>query len=295
MRVSQNLFIGGLIDKINQSQDNYLATQERLSTGKKVNKASDNPISAQRIVDLNTLDDNFEQFRSSAKRSESFLEHTESAIDSASELMNYMRDLATQLSNETYNEQDRIDAAPSVDEVLDQILQLGNSQYDGMYLFGGTLDQTPPFDTTNYGYLGNNDIKEVEIFTQERITINLPGSDIFTDTNNGSEDIFQHLQDFKTALENNDTASIMGAITDFENSLDQLSQSRSITGFSLQKITMTRTTLESKQQINTETRVDIEDADIALESVNLSKIQQTLQANYTLTGRTESLSLLNYL
>ncbi len=295
MRISQNLFIGGLIDQINQQQNRYTETQERLSTHKKVNRPSDDPISAERIVQLNTLDHNFEQFRTTSKRSEAFLEHTEAAIDGSINLINQMRDLATQLSNESYCAEDRLEAAPKVDEVLDQMLQLANSNYDGIYIFGGTLDQTPPFDETNYNYLGNDGIKEVEIFTQERLTINLPGSDVFTDTNHGKEDIFQHLQDFKTALENNDTAGIMGSLTTFENSLKQLSKSRSIVGFSLQKITMTRSVLESKQQINTEHRVDIEDADIARELSNLTKIEQTLQANYALTGRTKNLTLLNYL
>jgi len=295
MRVSQNQFIGSLVDKINEQQQKYLSTQERLSTTKKLNHLYDDPIGAERISLLTTIDTNYEQFIENVERTTGFMQQSEEAIKSSMDLIAQMRELATQMANDTYNAEDRTTASGQVTIVLDQLVKLANTDYDGLYVFAGTQDRIPPFDTTTFQYNGNDTVKNVEIHDDLMIDVNIPGSDVFTDTNNGTVDIFQSLIDFRTALQNNDTAAIATSLTTLQNSFEQLSQNRSIIGFNVQKLEITTQIITEKNEINTETRVNIEDADMTKETTNLAKIQQTLEANYALTGRTQNLSLLKYL
>jgi flagellar hook-associated protein 3 FlgL len=295
MRVSQNQLIGNLADYINKQQNLYIESQKRLSTGVRINKPSDDPLGAQMVNSFNTLDVKDEQFSRNIDRARGFLDRTESSIIAASDVLSSLRDKAVQLSNETYNESDREYAVEQINIALDQLLKIANEQHEGVYIFGGTEDNQPPFDQLTYQYNGNNSVKSVEISHTLLIDTNITGSDLFTDTNNGDVDVFQSLIDFRDALQNNDTQGIMTSITNFNNGLEQFSENRSIVGLQIQKLEITEEMNILHQEITTKQRVDIEETDIAKESTTLMKIQQILEANYALTGKTQNLSLLKYL
>jgi len=175
------------------------------------------------------------------------------------------------------------------------MLSIANAKNNGRYLFAGTTDNIEPFDTTTYAYTGNNDVREVDIYENLRIDQNITGSDVFTNTNNGTIDIFQTLTDFRTALQNNDGSAIQQSLTDLEDSREQLSKARTIIGHNINKLGITQEILMVNQSINTNMRVDLEDVDIAKESTDLAKFQQILEANYAMVGKTQNLSLLKYL
>ncbi|MBN2693960.1 flagellar hook-associated protein FlgL [bacterium] len=295
MRVSQNQLIGNLADYINKQQSLYLDSQKKLSTGKRINEPSDDPLGAQMVNSFNTLDAKDEQFSRNIDRAMGFLDATESAIIAASDVLSSLRDKATQLANDTYNETDRDQAVEQINIALDQLLKIANEQHEGVYIFGGTVDNQPPFDSLTFQYNGNNTIKSVEISNTLFVDTNIAGSDLFTDTNNGTVDVFQSLIDFRDALQNNDTQGIMTSITNFDNSLEQFSENRTIVGLQIQKLEITEQMNILHQEITTQQRVEVEETDIAKESSILMKVQQILEANYALTGKTQNLSLLNYL
>jgi len=295
MRVSQQMMMGNLTNRIRIGQNNYLSSQERLSTGKKVNRPSDNPISAEMLMEVTTKDSNYTQLLENIRYSKDLLDNTEAQLSRGINVLQEMRELATTMANDTVSERDRADAVVSVNEALEQMLSIANSKNHGKYLFSGTTDNIQPFDNTTYLYNGNNDIREVDIYDNLRIDQNIPGSDVFTNTNNGTIDVFQSLTDFRTALENNDGSAIQQALTDLEESREQFSKGRTIIGHNINKLSITEEILIVNQSINTGIRADIEDVDIAEESTNLGKYQQILEANYAMVGKTQNLSLLKYL
>lgn len=295
MRISQQMLIGNLTNRIHNNQDSYLSSQEKLSTGKKVNRASDAPISAERIMKITTKDSDYEQLNENIRYTKDLLDSSEAQVSRGITVLQSMRELATRMANDTVSEQDRTDAISAVNQALDEMLSIANSKHNGKYLFSGTTDNIKPFDPTNYQYNGNNDIREVDIYDNLRIDQNMPGSDIFTNTNNGTVNIFESLTDFRTALKNNDGDNIQHALTTLEDSREQLSKARTIIGHNNNKLELTKEVLSVNQSINSNARANLEDVDIAKETTNLSKYQQILEANYTLVGKTQGLSLLKYL
>jgi flagellar hook-associated protein 3 FlgL len=295
MRISQQMIIGNLTNRIHSGQDNYLSSQEKLSTGKQINRPSDNPISAEMIMEITTKDKDYEQLQENIRYSSDLLDSSEAQISRGISVLQSMRELATTMANDSVNEQDRTDAISAVNQALEEMLSIANSKENGRYLFSGTTDNIEAFDPITYQYNGNNDIREVDIYENLRIDQNIPGSDLFTDTNNGTINVFQALTDFKTALQNNDGDNIQHALTTLEDSREQFSKARTIIGHSNKKLEITQEILSVNQSINTTARADLEDVDIAKESSNLSKYQQILEANYALVGKTQNLSILKYL
>ena len=295
MRISQQMLIGNLTNRIHSNQDSYLSSQEKLSTGKKVNRASDNPISAEKIMKITTKDTDYEQLNENIRYTKDLLDTNEAQVSRGITVLQSMRELATRMANDTVSEEDRNQAISAVDQALEEMLSIANSKHNGKYIFSGTTDNIEPFDSTNYQYNGNNDIREVDIYDNLRIDQNLPGSDVFTNTNNGTVNIFESLTDFRTALQNNDSDNIQHSLTTLEDSREQLSKARTIIGHSNNKLEITMEVLAVNQSINSTARADLEDVDIAKETTNLSKYQQILEANYALVGKTQNLSLLKYL
>ena len=295
MRISQQMLMGNLTNRIHSNQDSYLSSQEKLSTGKQVNRASDAPISAERIMKITTKDSDYEQLNENIRYTKDLLDTNEAQISRGITVLQSMRELATRMANDTVSEKDRNQAISAVDQALEEMLSIANSKHNGKYLFSGTTDNIQPFDSTNYQYNGNNDIREVDIYDNLRIDQNISGSDVFTNTNNGTINVFESLTDFRTALQNNDGDNIQHALTTLEDSREQLSKARTIIGHSNNKLEITTEVLAVNQTINSTERADLEDVDIAKETSNLSKYQQILEANYALVGKTQNLSLLKYL
>ena len=295
MRISQQMLVGNLTNRIHGNQDSYLSSQEKLSTGKKINRASDNPVSAEILMKITTKDSDYEQLNENIRYSKDLLDSVESQLSRGITVLQSMRELATRMANDTVSEKDRDDAVAAVNQALEEMLSIANTKHNGRYIFSGTTDNIEPFDQVNYQYNGNNDIREVDIYDNLRIDQNIPGSDVFTNTNNGTVNIFESLTNFRTALENNDGDNIQHALTTLEDSREQLSRARTIIGHNNNKLEITTEILSVSQSINTSARADIEDVDIAKETTNLSKYQQILEANYALVGKTQNLSLLKYL
>jgi len=295
MRISQQMIIGNLTNRIHNGQNSYLSSQEKLSTGKKINRASDNPISAEMLMEITTKDTDYLQLEENIRYTKDLLDSNEAEMSRGISVLQSMRELATRMANDTVSEKDRLDAVSAVDQALEEMLSIANSKHNGKYLFSGTTDNIEPFDPVNYQYNGNNDIREVDIFDNLRIDQNMPGSDIFTNTNNGTVNVFDALTDFRTALQNNDGDNIQHALTTLEDSREQFSKARTVIGHSNHKLEITLEVLSVSQTVNSTARADLEDVDIAKETSNLSKYQQILEANYALVGKTQNLSLLKYL
>jgi len=295
MRVSQKMLIGNLTEKIHKNQNQYLSSQEKLSTGRKVNRPSDNPISTEKIMHITKEEYDFEQFEENIRYTKDVYNTMENELSRGVSILESMRELATSMSNDTMSEKDSRDAIASVDEAIDEMLNIANSKHGNVYLFSGTTYNIRPIDENTYQYNGNNEVREVEIYKDLKIAQNIPGSDIFTADNNGQINVFTALEDFKTALANNDSQNIRHALTTLEDSREQLQKNINIIGHYSTKLDITENIITENSLVNSTAKADLEDVDIAEESSNLSKFQQILEANYTLVGKTQNLTLLKYL
>jgi flagellar hook-associated protein 3 FlgL len=85
------------------------------------------------------------QYGTNINHSQSWLQATESALQSAQDLITRAKTLANQMSSETYNATDRANAAQEVQNITEQLVQIGNTQVNGRYIFSGDKDRTAAF------------------------------------------------------------------------------------------------------------------------------------------------------
>lgn len=162
MRVSTNQFQSQGINSIQKHQADVMDAQLKLSTGKRVNIASDDPVATNQINSLNSTMSTIDQYAKNGDFAKSQLALEETAIaDSISQLQR-ARELAIQMSSDTYSATDRQAAAAEIEQILQQTKGMTNYRNSGGELIfagsSGQAEQAFVKDEKNpgfYAYIGS--------------------------------------------------------------------------------------------------------------------------------------------
>lgn len=180
MRVTQKMMTDLATANLSSSVNRLLYWQNQMSTGRRLLRPSDDPIGLTRDLSYRTTISTIEQYQGNISAATTQLNTVEQSLGSISNLLISARELATALADGTYDETARKGAAVEARSLLDQILQAGNSQSEGRYLFSGHLTRNQTFLSTTTGivYQGDRGVIYSQVETSSQVAINLIGSDV---------------------------------------------------------------------------------------------------------------------
>ncbi len=134
------------IDRLTQRQVELSDAQLRMTAGKRVMRASDDPINAARAERALASVARAEAGTRSADASRNAMTQTEAALGDAGELLQQVREALVASGNAGYDDSQRKVLADQIRGLRDQLLAVANrSDGAGGYLFGGQGSATPPF------------------------------------------------------------------------------------------------------------------------------------------------------
>jgi flagellar hook-associated protein 3 FlgL len=134
------------IDLLQRRAQAMSEAQERLTSGKKVARASDDPTGAARIERALAREARAAANQRALEASRNAMVLAEGAMGDAGELMNQARELIVQAGNPAYNDNQRRDLSNALKGLRDQLLQVGNrGDGGGGWLFGAQGASAPPF------------------------------------------------------------------------------------------------------------------------------------------------------
>ena len=127
------------------------SANEVISTQKRINEISDDPLGLSQVLSLRNTVGNLEQIEQNVIMGKSWLEGVEASLDSVNDLILDAKSEVTRLANDSITADGRKDAVARIDHIIQQIVSLGNTQVNGNYVFGGTRTDTPPltYDSVN--------------------------------------------------------------------------------------------------------------------------------------------------
>ena len=144
---------------------------ERLSTLKKVNRASDEPDHYRRIKDAHTDISEQGAFLDNIESLQSRFRIVEDSLASIRDSIDRVRELAIQGSSFIYDDSERETMADEIEQIRLSVMNQLNNTHEGEYLFSGTLNTTQPFqDPVTGAYSGNLETIEVRISRTDTIT-----------------------------------------------------------------------------------------------------------------------------
>jgi len=183
MRVSNDTLRSAFLAALDAAQRRVIDTQQKVSSGKRVNKPSDDPVAAARIAHLDASLSRLDQYKSNSDFARNQLGLEESSLDDVISNLQRVRELALQGNNSTASDSDRKDIAAEIRQARDALLAVANTtDVDGRHLFGGYVESAAPFTTTASGtvvYNGDQGQRTLQISDTRFVAINDSGSDVF--------------------------------------------------------------------------------------------------------------------
>ncbi len=189
MRVTQNTNFNTIRDTIQISRGRMEKLQNQAATLKKLNRPSDNPVNAAKVLEIRTDKVNNEQYFNNAKLAEAYLNNSDHAIADMIEVVNRAKEIAiNQSSGASSTDETRLGVAEEVTQLFLRAVASGNTRIGDRYLFGGYRTTEPPVDQGGR-FVGDAGEMMVEIGKDVFLSMNLPGIYVFNTNPEQSVDI----------------------------------------------------------------------------------------------------------
>jgi len=170
--------------------------QEQTTTGSRINRPSDDPSSAYRVITLNSQEKSLENYINNISDIIGTLEMSSTVIQEIKAALTETRARLTQVTGGIYDEDARERTAEGINDLLEQAISLVNTKHMGQYVFGGNNTTTAPYlvertndRITSVTYQGDFENREIEVAPGLKSSSFQVGYDIFH-SNDRSDPIF---------------------------------------------------------------------------------------------------------
>ncbi|KKL53423.1 hypothetical protein LCGC14_2275580, partial [marine sediment metagenome] len=119
--------------------------QEQAASGARINRVSDAPSDAYRVMRLRAQIDSFQVYSKNLGEVSRVLELSNNVLIKASTRITSVKQLLTQVASGTYGPVARATVAEQIDAILEEVLSLANTKSLGRYILGGTSSSAAPF------------------------------------------------------------------------------------------------------------------------------------------------------
>jgi flagellar hook-associated protein 3 FlgL len=212
LRVTNQSQSTQIIDNLQQAYQRVAQAQKQVSSGRRINQLSDDPIGATRSLALRNVEASLTQYQTNINTAQPFLQQADTVLSDVTDALNRARELALQLANDTYSPADRQAAASEVQQLQQQVLSLSNTMVGNRTLFGGYLNGSPAFTQGSAGvdYVGDNGQIQVQTSATNNLPINLIGSQVFQGAGSpGAVGVFDVLRDLQSLLQGSGTTNTL--------------------------------------------------------------------------------------
>ncbi|TCI48047.1 MULTISPECIES: flagellar hook-associated protein FlgL [unclassified Exiguobacterium] len=158
MRVTQTMLTQTNLKHLSSSYNTLARVQEQLISGKRIQKASEDPVVAMQGIRYRTEVREVDQFRRNVSEATSWMDLTDSTLNEVTEAVKRIRELTTQAANDTYESSQREIIKSEIDQLVEHIGSLANSKAGEKYIYNGTKTDKPLINIANLkAYLASTD------------------------------------------------------------------------------------------------------------------------------------------
>ncbi len=179
MRVTSFMIYDQFIRSLQRNLTNLSESNEKLATGRKINKPSDDVIGITRSLDYKLSINLNNQYKKNIDEAVSHLSFTEMTISSVSDTLNRIKELTLIGVSDNTDAIGRQSIASEVAQLRDHLLSLSNSKFRDRYMFSGYRTDTQSFNPTTYDFQGDDGYINVLIDKESTVPINTPGTHVF--------------------------------------------------------------------------------------------------------------------
>jgi flagellar hook-associated protein 3 FlgL len=273
MRVTSDMSQRHVLSDLRRVQERLANAQSQVSGGKRIEKPSDDPLGAERAMRLNDQLASTGAYRNAVDESRSWLDATDSALDSLNQIVQHVRELTLQAANGSTSDAGRQSIKQQIDQLTEEAKTTLNSAYDGRYIFSGTKTDTAPYSAaTGDAYQGDASPVVRQIGPGVSVQVNVTGDDVLAG-------LLPALRTLSSHLASNDTAALgTSDLKAIDAGFDNLTAKRAAVGAITNRVDAAGSRLDDTTDITTAFLSKTQDADLPQALTDLSAQQTALQA-----------------
>jgi flagellar hook-associated protein 3 FlgL len=300
MRVTQEMLATNMLRNLSASYARLGKYQDQLATGKKINRPSDDPVVAMKGMAYRTNLTEVEQFKRNFSEAHNWIENSDAALDEATQVLQRIRELVVQASNDTYEASQRVAISEEIKQLTEHLASIANTKVGDKYIFNGTdtlkqpvdLSQTPPVVSQN-----TDEIK-IELSKGIYIPVNVNPTKIFNYDNTAKGNgLFSDLEFLNNDL--NDATKSGKDISQYLSYIDQhinnLLSARAELGARMNRIELMEDRVDQQEVIANRMLSDNEDADMERVITDLKTQESVHRAALSVGARIIQPTLLDFL
>ncbi len=322
-RITSNILTSNYLRNMKKNLNNMKTLQNQLASGKTIQKASENPYTASRSMQLNTEMSYNKQYNENIKDTSNWLDTTDTALSQMGNVFGRIETLLVNSGNGSYGEDERTAIQDEVKEKVNELSQILNTSFDGSYIFGGTKTGSKPTTVVNgvleyadkdgkgignNGTVGitdtavQNQIKsklEVDISQGVKSQYNKTANEVleFTDKNGKTINVSDLLSNIINDLgSGGNTANLTTThLKDIQSVTTNLLQKRSDVGTMQNRMDSAQENNENENFNMTDILSKTEDVDYAETTMNYSMMQTVYTASLQTSAKILPMTILSYL
>lgn len=311
MRVTNAAITQDIITRLLENQRKLQESQVRVSTGQRIAKMSDDPTDGSSIMLASGSLRAIEQYRRNVSSVGAQLTAEDGALGQITDLMTRAKEIAAGQYGANATPQGRRAAAAEIKQLLNQAIGIGNTKFEGDFLFGGVNAQfTAPFDPTQ----NTVDPKYVAIDPASLVPPALPavlrptgqrayeigagqtmlgphaGDDVFVQTG-----VLDGLAVLIDGLDTNDTAKIGLGMATNDAAFEKVQTLLGDLGARQNQVDTVASGLDALQLSITQHKSDLSEVDMEAAITEMMSRQTAYQAAMMASSKVMGLSLTEYL
>ena len=306
MKISTNALFDRATQQMGTVQTSLAKSQAQLAAGKQVITPSDSPTQAASIQRLKSILARQDSYGNTLDAVKTRLQDEESALQSVSNMVVRVKEIAIQAASDTLGDADRKVLGVEMQGLRDQIFSMANMQdSSGNYLFAGSRVDKPAFAENGFGdvtYQGDQTRMRVSVGDQRTVQLNRSGSEAFvtvvrTDPKGAQTGVgfFQAIDQLTAAVRGSDRIAMQRGIGEMDSLQNGLTLSLAQVGTDMNVADAQTAVLEETRLSLKSTLSNIEDLDYAEAIGLMNKQLLSLEAAQSSFGKISKLNLFNYI
>jgi flagellar hook-associated protein 3 FlgL len=291
MRVTQSMIAANSLRHLSQSYERMKTSQDQLSTGKKISRASQDPVVAMNGMRYRTQVTETEQFKRNLSEVYNWMDTADSTLDQTTNALHRVRELTVQASNDTYEATQRANIAKEVQQLKEHLESLGNTKVNNKYIFNGTNTTNKPIDLDAGQFSTNEQNVEIELLKGVKVPVNITPNKVF------SQDLFADIQSLENMLNDPNTTAeqLSGLLDTIDVHINNSVNERAELGARMNRVEMIDNRIQDQEVIAKRIMSDNEDAEMEKVITELMSQENVHRAALSSTGRIIQPTLMDFL
>ena len=297
MRITNRNLMSNYLSNLNRNLKNMQTIENQLSSGKVISKPSDNPYLTTRVMNLDSSISQNEKYKTNIEDSQGWVNTTDSSMQSIIDVIQKVRELTVQGANGSLSDEDMKSIGVEIEQNIEHIAQIGNSNYDGRYIFGGQETMKQPIEIVG-GVLTNvnGDSGRIarEISKDVTLDINITAERILS--GGTGEDLGVTLKNILDRLNSGDQTAISDdSLKQLDSQLDRILGYQAEIGAKENRLSIALKKNEAETLNMTELISKAADIDFAEKVMEFSMMETIYNASLQTGAKILRPSLLDYL